>query len=124
MFFTGAALRPGVEIVLEATGFAALVREADLVITGEGNTDFQTAHGKAPVGVAKVAKMFGVPTVCLSGGLGKGADDVLAQGIDGLMSIVPHPMALEECMASAAGLISAAAARLCRLVKVGMAVNK
>lgn len=124
MYFTGATLRPGVEIVLEATGFAALVREADLVITGEGNTDFQTAHGKAPVGVAKVAKLFGVPTVCLSGGLGKGADDVLAQGIDGLMSIVPHPMALEECMASAAGLISAAAARLCRLVKVGMAVNK
>lgn len=124
MFFTAAELRPGVEIVLEATGFAALVKEADLVITGEGNTDFQTAHGKAPVGVAKVAKQFGVPTVCLSGGLGKGADDVLAQGIDGLMSIVPHPMALEECMTSAAGLISAAAARLCRLVKVGMDIRK
>ncbi|HWQ61271.1 MAG TPA: glycerate kinase, partial [Negativicutes bacterium] len=115
---------PGVEIVLEATGFAALVKEADLVITGEGNTDFQTAHGKAPVGVAKVAKQFGVPTVCLSGGLGKGCDDVLAQGIDGLMSIVPRPMALEECMASASALISAAAARLCRLVKVGMDVGK
>lgn len=124
MYFTAAALRPGVEIVLEATGFAALVKEADLVITGEGNTDFQTAHGKAPVGVAKVAGQFGVPTVCLSGGLGKGCEDVLAQGIGGLMSIVPRPMTLEECMGSAGELVAAAAARLCRLVKVGMEIDK
>jgi glycerate kinase len=123
MFFTAATLRPGVEIVLEATGFAALVRDAALVITGEGNTDFQTAHGKAPVGVAKVAKLFGVPAVCLSGGLGKGCDAVLAQGIDGLMSVVPQPMALEECMCSAAELIEAATARLCRLLKVGCAMG-
>ena len=124
MFFTAATLRPGVEIVLEATGFAALVREAALVITGEGNTDFQTAHGKAPVGVAKVAKRFGVPAVCLSGGLGKGCDAVLEQGIDGLMSVVPQPMALEECMCSAAELIETATARLCRLLKVGWAMEK
>ncbi|MDR7869067.1 MAG: glycerate kinase [Sporomusaceae bacterium] len=123
MFFTAAALRPGVEIVLEATGFAALVRDATLVITGEGNTDFQTAHGKAPVGVARVAKKFGVPAVCLSGGLGKGCDAVLEQGIDGLMSVVPQPMALEECMCSAAELIEAATARLCRLLKVGCAME-
>ncbi len=123
MFFTAASLRPGVEIVLEATGFAALVRDATLVITGEGNTDFQTAHGKAPVGVAKVAKRFGVPAVCLSGGLGKGCDAVLEQGIDGLMSVVPQPMALEECMCSAAELIEAATARLCRLLKVGCAME-
>ncbi len=124
MFFTAAALRPGVEIVLEATGFAAIVREAALVITGEGNTDFQTAHGKAPVGVAKVAKLFGVPAVCLSGGLGKGCDAVLDQGIDGLMSVVPQPMTLEDCMCSAAELIEAATARLCRLLKVGGAMAR
>lgn len=124
MFFTAATLRPGVEIVLEATGFAAIVREAALVITGEGNTDFQTAHGKAPVGVAKVAKLFGVPAVCLSGGLGKGCDAVLEQGIDGLMSVVPQPMTLEDCMGSAAELIEAATARLCRLLKVGGAMAR
>jgi glycerate kinase len=124
LFFTAAALRPGVEIVLEATGFASIVRKADLVITGEGNTDFQTAHGKAPVGVAKVAKQFGVPTVCLSGGLGKGYDAVLTQGIDGIMSIVPQPMTLDECMGTATGLIETAAARLCLLLKAGAAVGK
>jgi len=119
LFFTPARLRPGVGIVLETTGFDALVRGADLVVTGEGRTDFQTAMGKAPVGVAAAAKEHGVPVVCLSGGLGQGADDVLAKGIDALASIVPGPMPLEECVARGAELIEAAAARVCRMVKIG-----
>lgn len=123
LFFTNAQLKPGVEIVLETTGFAAIVKQAALVITGEGNTDFQTAYGKAPVGVAKIAKQFGVPTVCLSGGLGKDHEQVLQHGIDGVMSILPHPMSLEECVASAAALVESAAARLCRLLAVGAALQ-
>jgi glycerate kinase len=117
MFFTPARLRPGVEIVLEAVGFAEVVMNADFVITGEGRTDFQTAYGKAPVGVAKVAKQFGVPVFCLSGGLGDGADDVLAQGIDAVVSICDRPLTLEVCMKEGAALIESAAARLCRIIK-------
>lgn len=117
MFFTPAKLRPGVEIVLDAVGFAEIVREADFVITGEGRTDFQTAYGKAPVGVAKVAKQFGVPVFCLSGGLGNGAEDVLACGIDAVMSICDRPMALEECIAGAPALIESGSTRLCRIIK-------
>lgn len=124
LFFTDAKLRPGVEIVLETTGFAQLVASAQLVITGEGRTDFQTAYGKAPVGVAKVAKQYEVPVVCLSGGLGQGAEDVLAQGIDGLMSIVPGPLSLEECMASGDKLTEEACARLCRIIKAGMHIKR
>lgn len=120
LFFTNAQLRPGVEIILETTDFADIVKEACLVITGEGNTDFQTAFGKAPVGVAKIAKQFAVPTVCLSGGLGKDHEQVLDHGIDGVMSIVPHPMSLEECVNSAALLVEAATARLCRLIGIGI----
>lgn len=120
LFFTPARLRPGVEIVLEATGFEELARGADLVLTGEGRTDFQTAMGKAPVGVAAVARRHGVPVICLSGGLGDGAEDVLARGIDALASIAPGPMSLEECVARGPELIEAAAARVCRLVRVGM----
>ena len=120
LFFTPARLRPGVGIVLEATGFDALVRGADLVLTGEGRTDFQTAMGKAPVGVAAAAKKHGVPVVCLAGGLGDGADDVLAKGIDALLATVPQPMPLEEAMARGAELVEAAAARACRLIRVGM----
>jgi len=120
--FTPARLRPGVEIVLEAAGFDGLLAGADLVITGEGRTDFQTAMGKAPVGVAAVARRRGVPVICLSGGLGEGADQVLACGIDALAAVVPGPMALAAAMAAGPALLEAAAARACRLVRVGMQI--
>jgi glycerate kinase len=121
LFFTPARLRPGVEIVLEATGFEALVAGASLVITGEGRTDAQTAMGKAPVGVAAVAGRHRVPVVCLSGGLDQGADEVLAHGIAALASIVPQPMALDACISQGPALIEAGTARVCRLIRVGMA---
>jgi glycerate kinase len=123
LFFTAAKLRPGVEIVLEAAGFEELVKNASFVITGEGNTDFQTAHGKAPVGVAKLANKYNVPTVCLAGGLGTGCEAVLKQGVAGLMSIVPRPMTLDECMKDAAELIQVATGRLCWLLKMGRVIE-
>ena len=123
LFFTPASLRPGVSIVLETTGFEGLIQGADLVITGEGRTDFQTAMGKAPVGVAEVARRHGVPVICLSGGLGDGADDVLDHGIDAIVSTVPQPMTLEACMSQGAALVEAAAARVCRLLKVGLSLR-
>ncbi len=117
LFFTTAVLKPGVDIILDAVGFSALVKDAAFVITGEGRTDFQTAFGKAPVGVAKAAKRFAVPVFCISGGLGEGADDVLAEGIDAVMSICDRPLSLDECMSSGALLIESASARLCRIIK-------
>lgn len=120
LFFTNALLRPGVEIILETANFNELVQQAQLVITGEGRTDFQTAYGKAPVGVAKLAKQHNVATVCLSGGLGDGYETVLKQGIDAVMSIAPAPMELEKCIENAESLIESATVRLCQLVGVGM----
>ena len=117
MFFTAAKLRPGVEIVLDAVGFADVVKDAAFVVTGEGRTDFQTAFGKAPVGVAKLAKRFGVPVYCLSGGLGDGADDVLAHGIDAVVSICDRPMTLDDCMKNGETLIESGSTRLCRIIK-------
>ncbi|MDR0439766.1 MAG: glycerate kinase [Candidatus Accumulibacter sp.] len=117
MFFSPAQLKPGVEIVLDAVDFAGAVEGAAFVLTGEGRTDFQTAFGKAPVGVAKVAKRFGVPVFCLSGGLGDGVSDVLAQGIDAVMSICDRPLTLEACMKTGDALIESAAERLCRIVQ-------
>ena len=124
LWFTPAHLRPGVHIVLEATGFEAMMAGTDLVITGEGRTDAQTAMGKAPVGVAAVAQRHRVPVVCLSGGLIEGADDVLACGIDALASIVPAPMGLEDCVSRGAELIEGAAARVCRLIRVGAGMHR
>lgn len=117
MFFTPARLKPGVEIVLEAVGFAEMVKGAAFVITGEGRTDFQTAFGKAPVGVAKIAKQFNIPVFCLSGGLGEGVDEVLALGIDAVISICDRPLTLDACMREGSMLIESASERLCRIVK-------
>jgi glycerate kinase len=117
MYFSTAKLKPGVEIVLDAVNFAGAVEGAAFVMTGEGRTDFQTAFGKAPVGVAKVARQFKVPVFCLSGGLGDGAGDVLAQGIDAVMSICDRPLTLEACMKTGGALIESAADRLCRIVR-------
>ncbi len=117
LFFTSARLRPGVDIVLDAVHFADVVQDADFVITGEGRTDFQTAFGKAPVGVAKVAKQFQVPVFCLSGALGDGTDTLLDHGIDALLSICDQPMTLEQAMRTGETLIEAAATRLCRIVQ-------
>ena len=110
------------EIVLEATGFDAKVRDADLVVTGEGRTDAQTAMGKAPTGVAAAAKRHGVPVICVSGGLGEGAERVLEAGVDAVASTMPAPMTLDEAVRGGAPLVEVATGRACRLLRVGMAM--
>ncbi len=123
LLFTPAKLLPGVALVLEAVGFDALLAGADLVLTGEGRTDAQTAGGKAPVGVAAAARRRGVPVICLSGGLGPGADEVLSLGIAALASTTPEPISLGEAMDRGAALVEGGAARACRLVRLGMALR-
>ena len=124
MLFTNASLIPGVELVLKITGFDTLVRDADLVITGEGNTDFQTVFGKAPVGVAKAAKKYNIPVICISGGLGDGYESVFENGIDAIISISSKPASLEECMLNGATLLKSATKRLIRVLQVGMLIGK
>ena len=120
LWFANARLQPGIEIVIAATGLQELIRQADWVITGEGATDYQTAFGKAPVGIAKVAREYNVPVVCLSGGLGRDYQAVYASGIAAIASTTPRPMALDECLAAGPALIEDAAERLARLIVVGM----
>ena len=117
-------LRPGVEIVLEATNFTELIKSAQLVVTGEGRTDFQTVFGKAPVGIAKIAQKHQVPTICIAGCLGEGHEGVLKAGIDGLMSITTGPMTLESCMQNGKELITQAAARACQMIQIGMKIKQ
>ena len=91
----GAELRSGVETVLDLIGFDEHVRDADLVITGEGNMDEQSAAGKAPVGVARRAKRYGKPVVAVVGGRADNLDAVYEQGIDLVLPICRKPMGLE-----------------------------
>jgi glycerate kinase len=120
LWFANARLQSGIEIVIAATGLRELIRQADWVLTGEGATDYQTAFGKAPVGVAKVAQEYNVPVVCLSGGLGHDYQAVYASGIAAMASTTPRPMTLDECLAAGPALIEDAAERLARLIVVGM----
>ncbi|UOF91005.1 glycerate kinase [Fodinisporobacter ferrooxydans] len=94
--FLGATLKSGIEIVMDECGFDQFAQDADLVLTGEGNTDLQTVMGKTPVGVAKRAKQFQRPVICLSGGLGDGYQEIYQHGIDAAFSIMPRPGTIEE----------------------------
>ena len=91
----GAELRSGVETVLDLIGFDERVRDVDLVITGEGNMDEQSAAGKAPVGVARRAKRYGKPVVAVVGGRADNLDAVYGQGVDLVLPVCRRPMSLE-----------------------------
>ena len=94
----GAELRSGVETVLDLMGFDERVRDVDLVITGEGNMDEQSAAGKAPVGVACRAKRYGKPVAAVVGGRADSLDAVYEQGIDLVLPICRKPMDLEQAL--------------------------
>lgn len=91
----GAELHSGVETVLDLIGFDERVRDVDLVITGEGNMDDQSAAGKAPVGVARRAKRYSKPVVAVVGGRADNLDAVYEQGVDLVLTICRKPMGLE-----------------------------
>ena len=94
----GAELRSGVETVLDLVGFDERVRDVDLVITGEGNMDEQSAAGKAPVGVARRAKRYGKPVAAVVGGRADNLDAVYEQGIDLVLPICRKPMSLDQAL--------------------------
>lgn len=94
----GAELRSGVETVLDLIGFDEHARDVDLVITGEGNMDEQSAAGKAPVGVARRAKRYGKPVVAVVGGRADNLDAVYGRGIDLVLPICRKPMPLNQAL--------------------------
>lgn len=94
----GAELRSGVETVLDLVGFDERVRDVDLVITGEGNMDEQSAAGKAPVGVARRAKRCGKSVVAVVGGRADNLDVVYEQGVDLVLPVCRKPMDLDRAL--------------------------
>ncbi|EQA5670862.1 glycerate kinase [Cronobacter malonaticus] len=93
-----AELRPGIEIVIESLGLAQAVRDADLVITGEGRLDSQSIHGKTPIGVARVAKQFQRPVVAIAGSLTPDYQIVHEHGIDAAFSVIDRIVTLQEAL--------------------------
>jgi glycerate 2-kinase len=117
--FRSFALRPGVDLVMEATGFGDKLARADLVITGEGRIDAQTAFGKTALGVARRAHARGVPCIAVGGG-------VTPEGIEALRGVaVAVPVAeraepIEEAMTAGSAPIERCGERLAALVSVGV----
>ena len=118
--FRSMRLIPGVEVVTEETGLRDKLANADLVITGEGRIDAQTAFGKTALGVAQLAGAAGVACIAVGGG-------VTAEGIEalaGLAIVVPvteEPMSLEAAMAAGTAPLVRCGERLARLVSLGTA---
>ena len=96
--FCNATLEPGVQIVLEETGLRQYIQDADLVITGEGRLDGQTVMGKAPMGVAGMAKEYGKPVLAFSGCVTRDATACNAEGIDAFFPILRNVVSLKEAM--------------------------
>ena len=96
--FTNAVLESGIRIVLEETDLEAYIREADIVVTGEGCLDGQTAMGKAPAGVAGLAKKYGKPVVAFAGGVAADAAAINRCGIDAFFPILRRVGTLKEAM--------------------------
>ena len=119
MAFLNAELKLGVDIMIDAVNLKERMKGASLVFTGEGQLDFQTAFGKTPVGVAKVAKADNIPVIAIAGGIAEGAEAVYATGIDAMLGIVPEPMSLEAAVEDAPRLIADTAEQAARLVLVG-----
>lgn len=94
----GGALTPGIDAVLDRAGFDEALRDCDVVVTGEGMMDGQTAGGKAPLGVARRARAAGVPVVAVVGGRADDLDAVYEQGVDLVLPIVRRPMDLSHAL--------------------------
>ncbi|WP_175637873.1 glycerate kinase [Metabacillus schmidteae] len=116
--FLNAELKRGIQIVLDAVNFADVVKDADLVITGEGKIDHQTIYGKTPIGVAKAAKKYGVPVIGIAGSLSQGCDVVYEHGIDSLFSIVPGVTTLSDAFEHAAVYMEMTARNIAATMKI------
>lgn len=118
LVFLDAELKRGIDIVIEVTGLEEKVQEADLVITGEGQMDFQTSFGKTPYGVAQISKKYNKPVIAIAGGIGDGAEELYNKGIDSIFSIVDKPLSLEEAIKNSKELLENSAERIIRLINI------
>ena len=96
--YLNANLQPGIELVLDAVDMEKSMEGADLVFTGEGRLDYQTAMGKAPVGIAKLAKKHGAKVIALAGAVIEGAEKCNENGIDAFFPILRRIVTLDEAM--------------------------
>ncbi len=118
--FLNAELKPGLEVIMSTINLEEVFckNNIDLVITGEGEINYQTVNGKLPVGIAKLAKKYDVPVVAIVGSIGKGSEKVYEKGIDSIMSIINCPMDLHEAIENAPRLLEDTVCRVIKLITI------
>lgn len=113
--FAEGILKPGTDIVIETTGLEDKIKDADLIITGEGAMDDQTFYGKSAYGVAKLALKYSIPVITINGSVlsdRNNIDEKNSSLFSGNFSIINRPMTLEEAIRDAEELLSGAAAEI------------
>lgn len=123
MTFLHAQAQPGIEAVLDLLDFDCALNSVDLVITGEGRMDWQSAFGKVPSGVGKRCKKAGVPAVAIVGGLLEGYEAIYDCGIQSVVTTINGAMSIEDAMENSRTLYLDAARRLLRMVRCGMSIH-
>lgn len=117
--FFPSSIKRGIDTVLEYAELNQALEKADLVITGEGQIDYQTASGKTPMGVAQAAQKKGIPTIVLTGSIGDGIETLYQYGIKSVHSIVNGPMTLDDAIEKASDLLTQTAEQVIRVYFCG-----
>lgn len=118
--FLHAEMKSGIETVLDLIDFDARLEGVDLVVTGEGRTDWQSCFGKVMQGVGDRSAKHQVPVAALCGGLGPDYEKIYAHGISSIMTTVDGPMPLKEALDNASELYYKGAIRMFRFLQTGM----
>lgn len=124
MAFLDAKLQSGIDVVLDLLDFDKKLKDVDLVITGEGRMDNQSAFGKVPSGIGKRCKKMGVPAVAIVGGLLSGYESIYNCGIESVITTINGAMTIDEALANSEDLYLDAARRLLRMIRCGKYIFK
>jgi len=123
MTFLKAKPKSGINTVLDIIGFRELIKGSDLIVTGEGRIDWQSAYGKVPAGIGAYGKEQNIPVVAIVGGMGEKAENMYNYGIESIIPTINSAMDINEAVERAAELYKNAAERMFRFLKVGMKIK-
>ncbi|GLB28947.1 glycerate kinase [Lacrimispora amygdalina] len=121
--FLNASMKSGIETVLDLIQFNTLLEGVDLVVTGEGRMDWQSAFGKVPSGIGMRCKERGIPAVAIVGGMGDGAGKIYEYGIESITTTIQGAMSIEEALERSVELYRGAAQRTFRMLRAGMSLK-
>lgn len=121
--FLDAQIEPGVAIVFRALDVEERIAHAALVLTGEGRMDSQDIYGKAPMAVASLSHRLGVPVIAIVGSTSRDYRVVFDHGLDAVIGAVNRPMSQDRAIHETAGLVTEAAMRAMRMIRVGMTIE-